>query len=376
MHEEKDTFTSLCERIRFSLDERDERPAEHGHRVADFVAQVRASSLQVTHSTVPSVATTIDRVSESLGLCTAPEVYAVNNPTMNAFAPAFAGRHRPIIVVHSGLITTLDSNELAFVVGHELGHLGLQHGNWLHQDNTESEFEALQSRSRQRYAEVSADRVGLVAVRSMYVAARVMIKLASGLTSKMLGVNVDAFVKQIERDPKEMSRAWELEDSHPALPFRLWALLRFAQSTDYDALVGQAHHGIELTEIDRQIVSRIAKLGDGRLSELESHIYEMALVWAGAAMVVDDNVIETKERETLVRLVGKEHANKAIRFAESQGRNAVLEKFSSTLQRVNNGSLATRRKLEESMKAFAIALDQDLNETQAGQMAARCLRLH
>lgn len=368
-------FLSLCEQVRFSLDERADSTEHPESQVADFVARVRAQGLQVTHTMVPSLAATVDRVGESLDLHHPPEVYVVNDPSTNAFAPTFTDGNRAIIVIHSGLVTTLDANELAFTIGHELGHLGLHHGDRLHMEDARSEFEALQARSRRRYAEVSADRVGLVAAKSVYVAARVMIKLASGLPSQMLGVDVDAFVRQVDRDPNELSREWELEDSHPALPFRLWALLRFAQSATYGGLSGQSGQGVDLALIDQEIADRMAAFGDGRLSDMEAEMYELALVWAGVAMVADDHVIEAQEQEALVRLVGAKRAKKAVQFARTQGKDAVLEKFSAALERANNASLATRRKLEESMKAFAVALDQDLDKTRAGQMAAHTLRL-
>jgi len=343
--------------------------------LAEFVARVRSSGLEVTRATVPELAKVIDRTRDALHLETEPEVFVVNNPEANAFAPAFASDRRPIVVLNSGLVRLLTSNELVFAIGHELGHLGMRHGHRLLEAEPRSEFEALQTRSLLRYAEVSADRIALIASRSVFVAAQVMVKLASGLPSESIGLDVDAFVRQVERDPDETSREWELQVSHPSLPLRLWALLRFSHSLEYASAASQLPEGRPLVDIDSQIAERFAALGDGRLSELESHAYQMALVWAGMAMVMDDDIIEQHEREALERLVGLEHAEKALMFAEAQGRHAVIQKLEEAVERVNASSPATRRRLEEAVKAFGIALDLDAERTAAGRIVAAALRL-
>ena len=149
-----------------------------------------------------------------------PEVYVLNHPQANAFAPTFGVTGRPFVVIHSGLAELLATNEIDFALGHELGHLGC--GHMIESERAYgSEFEALQVRSRMRYAEISADRLGLLATRSVYCAARVMVKLASGLKGDSVALDIDAFLGQLERDPEEISREWELHQSHPALPLRL-----------------------------------------------------------------------------------------------------------------------------------------------------------
>jgi len=172
-------FQNLCRRVRFCLDEASSDLGEANSFLADFVARVRSTGLQVTRATVPEVYRAVSRVKEALGVPVEPEVYVVNDVSANAFAPAFASGNRPILVLNSGLVTLLNSNELAFAIAHELGHLGLRHSQRLPSVQPQSEFEALQKRSLQRYAEISADRIALIATRSVFGAAHVMVKLAS-----------------------------------------------------------------------------------------------------------------------------------------------------------------------------------------------------
>ncbi len=369
-----DGFVRLCEQVRFSLDESPRQSTGGEDAIAEFVAQVRARALLVTPTTVPMVYQVSCRVRDALALEDDPEIYVVNDPCANAFAPGLGVRRRPIIVLNSGLVGLLSPSELGFTIAHELGHLALGHMRRIDRNEIHDEFGAFQARCLERYAEVSADRVALVSSKSVFIAAHVMVKLASGLGSEALGLDVDGFVRQIERDPEEVSRGWELSESHPSLPFRLWALVLFARSTEFGTISGQATHGDRLTELDDMIAQRFAELGDGRLTQLEDSVFQRAVVWTGLAMVTEDDRVDTAERKALARLIGPERARKAVAFAKSHGHAVVLKKLREALSQVTNASLATRRKLERCASAFAVSLDRDLAETAAGRVLAACLK--
>ena len=267
------------------------------------------------------------------------------------------------------------STRIAFAVGHELGHYGFQHAKRDAAEAGETELEALNRRSAQRYAEVSADRVGLLATGSVFVAARVIFKMASGLPAEFLGLDVDAFVKQAERDPDELSREWELNSSHPSLPLRMWAMIGFAHSEPFAELSGQGRGGRSLEDIDREIESRMAALGDGRLSEVERDTYEVALVWAAAALVLEKGRVGTSERAALARLVGPEKAAKALQFANSNGRAAIKDKLMNSLERLNDAGLATRRKFDEAFSAFSLSMSGGSGIAVADRLVREILKL-
>lgn len=368
-------FERLCHRLRFPLDTPGEHHSEDSHYLPEFVARVRSSGLQVMPTTVPGVAQAVSAVAKGLHVAREPEVYIVADSEPNAFVPPLSSDRRPIVVLNSGLVSLLSLNELMFAVAHELAHLGLRHTFREPVPRPTSEFQALQIRSIQRYAEISADRVALTCTRSVFVAARVMLQLASGLPSEHLGLDIDAFIRQIDREPGEISREWELALSHPSMPFRLWALLRFSHSDVYAESTHQGGDGAPIGEIDQQISSRLAEMGDGRLTEMEANLYQVSLVWAGTAMVMDDDIIEDTEITALERLVGEELAEKAITFARSNGRDAVLTKLADSLSKASATSLATRRRLDQAVQAFAMSLDLDLRSTGAGRVFQECLSL-
>ncbi len=354
--QQAETFTDLCAAARYVGDTPRSAPANVN--VADLIARIRSSALKVTAKTVPQVHRACVRVAERLLLPEEAEVYIMANPTPNAFAPAWAVGHRPIIVLHSGLVQLLSITELEVIIGHELGHLGLRHSN-LYATTPTSEYDALQLRSYQRAAEISADRVGLLACRSMHLAARVMIKTASGLPDDLLGFDIDAFVLQMERDPSEVSRQWELELTHPSLPLRLWALLRFAHSDVYATLSGQGASGSPLSIIDTEISERLSAMGDGALTSMEEDVYQKALMWAGLSLVMSDNIIQAHEEEALVQLVGKELAEKAITFAKAHGKDAVEVKYTEAKRRLESVGSSMVQRFRTAEEAFRFTLGVD-----------------
>ena len=362
--------------MRFPLDTATEINQSGHHSAADFVARVRLSGLRVTPTTTPKIHRALQVVTQRLLLSEIPEVYVVNDPRANAYAPLFGMRRRPVVVINSGLVALMEPKELAFVLGHELGHLGMEHGpvgsDLEHE--VESEYDALQMRSRQRAAEISADRVGLLAVRSLYLAAFVMVKLASGLSGSDIGLDIDSFISQTKRDPEEVSREWELSMSHPALPLRLRALSAFAETTEYARSIGAPEGKRALADIDKGIEKLLAQLGDGKLSSLEDDAFRNATIWLGLALIMDDDVVTPKERIQLVELIGQENAKKALEFAKHHGVGSVYKKLRESITRINSGSETVRERYLETYNAFVNVLGMMPEETRVWREMSVILR--
>lgn len=153
-----------------------------------------ANCLLVGPSIYPRVYKTAETVRAVLGLPPI-EVWITLSPDANAYTD---GINKPWIVLNSGIVDMVDEHELAFILGHEMGHILCEHVlysslayHFLQLTDVASEMTlglggaasaavqpALMEWARQ--AELSADRVGLLAVRDLNVALRVMIMLAGG----------------------------------------------------------------------------------------------------------------------------------------------------------------------------------------------------
>src|SRR4051794_21263066 len=128
-----------------------------------------------------------------------PELYVRANPFPTAVT---IGMDKPLIVVNSALVELLDEEEMAFVLGHELGHAVSGHA--VYQTLLQRLLQltgvlnsvplgglgirlivaALMEWSRK--SELSADPAGLLATQDPAVAFRVHMKLASGRHPEVL----------------------------------------------------------------------------------------------------------------------------------------------------------------------------------------------
>jgi hypothetical protein len=348
MNDTRDDFAAQCTRVRFTLDTSGGSTAESDPRLPDLVARVRSESLLVTPRTAPAIGRMAEQVAERLALRAPAEIYIRADSSINAMAPGLAHLDRPIAILNSGLVALLTPAELAVALGHELGHVGLGHAH-VPVRQPQNELDALTDRSRQRYAEISADRVGLLASRSTFLAANVMIKTASGLPTSSLGFDIPAFIAQMDRAPGEMSREWELELTHPSLPFRLWALLRFSHSDVYAELSGQGGATIPIQRIDEEIAARLEAMGDGRLTALEASALERALTWVGAIRLLAAGIDGDAARAALQDLIGPSRTERVLDFADRFGADAVRAKAEEAHRSLQSTSPTTRTKFEDAI---------------------------
>lgn len=366
------TFDTICKRLRFSLDQPlalAERQAARS--TADFLAKVRSNGLQVTRTTVPKIWGSIERVCKKLHLNADVSAYIIHDPSANAFVPSGQGGERPVIVLTSGLVTLLDVNELSFAIGHEIGHYGFMHAQQEPADGKESFLDVLHRRSEQRHAEISADRMALLSTGSVFVAARVMIKIASGLPAEYLGLDIDSFIQQADRDPDELNRLWELDTTHPSLPLRLWALLQYAHTDAYLSLSGQGVGGLPAQSVEQMIERRMRSLGDGVLHGIEEKSYEFAITWATTSLVIESGRVDRRSQEALGTLLGPTRAKSALEFARVNGRTAVQQKLQTALQRIKGCPAPVQQRFMESLVMFA---GVDLNAYREGE-TMRAVRL-
>ncbi len=369
---DSNSFISLCEKIRFSGDvSRATSQADTSIRLREYAFKMKSRGLRIHPALTPKLHHILATAATSLKLPMVPEAYVTAEPAPNAYAPIFGARDCPLIVLTSGIVELLAPLELQFVIGHELGHLGFGHPGLPEENRYANELECLKKLSLSRATEISADRLGLIATKSLVTAANVKIKLASGLTSCHIKPDVQSFINQIEQDSEGVSHEWELYQLHPSLPLRLWALLQFSLTSTYAKLTGQRVAGMSMEEADSRISEKLSALGDGKLSKMEQKNFDLAMVWLGASLVFDDKVIEAGEEELLVSLIGEKLAQKALRFAKEHGLDSVIAKLKDSLQRLDMNDARVKKKLMNTYEMFL----QRVNVLEGQPKAYRVLKV-
>src|SRR5262249_30070872 len=161
----------------------------------------------------------------------------------------------PIAVLSAGLIDALEPNQLLFAIGHECGHIHNLHGayNTAVQNLTNPLAKTILDKvvglgitmelvtsvthvrllagavtgalkmfflNWSRAAEVTCDRAGLICCGSLETAERALASLATGGVAALRGINIDAYLDQLDQIRNSPLRLLELAGTHPLIPKR------------------------------------------------------------------------------------------------------------------------------------------------------------
>lgn len=257
---------------------------------AAWRSNMEGHSLKVEKELLKDVYELCHEVQDSLGYTGKVDYYITGNTDVNAFSVASADEDHPSIVnINSGLFSLMNTDELKFVIGHELGHL-------INRDTALSRLirfvfpdgskvpVSLQYKIRlhSQLAELVADRYGFLAVGDLYSCVSAFFKMASGLDIAKVGVSLDALIADNNKHLE-----YFLHDegtsaaTHPVNPIRVQALNLYATCETEE----------QLNEGVKELISILLKLGDGKISE---HI---ARFMASAGLIVAG--IDTNNEEGL-----------------------------------------------------------------------------
>ncbi len=202
-----------------------------------------STSVRLTKGMSPEIAKMADECIEMLGVELPLELYVYSSPQFNAacFKPE---DERLYVMFSSSLLEGFTSQELKFVMGHELGHHVYDHhavpvGYLLRGKQRPDPELALELFAWSRYAEISADRAGAHCAQDMDAVARSLFKLSSGLTSKVVEFSLDDFVAQVDdmqtvdQEPGQGAPQSDWFSTHPFSPLRVKALKLFERSELY-----------------------------------------------------------------------------------------------------------------------------------------------
>lgn len=167
------------------------------------------------------------------------------------------GEKHKRMVLQSGTIDLLNTEEINFMIGHELGHMICGHKRYhmlteaMYMPIVNTDLKMLMNLIKMpllnwyRYSDFTADRVGLLCCQNIDVALSTMIKMA-GLPRKHFNkINISAFIEQaVEFNNKYTSNIDKLikylsinAASMPWLVLRAAELLKWYQSNEYHKLI-------------------------------------------------------------------------------------------------------------------------------------------
>ena len=179
--------------------------------------QFRHSCLEVSSYLTPQLETTLLEVLNRCGVDRDLVACFVNNdPSINASC-RLTSDNKCILVVSSGACNQLSNEEVMFVLGHEVGHFIFHHVGMAER----SEEDLWLSRA----AEISSDRIGLLAAGSISPALRTLVKSLSGLQDEFIRFDIANLLGDM--NSSKSIRESNSSSTHPSLIVRARALLHW-----------------------------------------------------------------------------------------------------------------------------------------------------
>lgn len=193
---------------------------------------------------VPDVHHVVQQCRERLGTREAIDVYIVDAPVLNAYAVGF--RAPQSIVIYTGLIRALDRDELAYVIGHEMGHVLFRHTTihaltgqlGLHTFGIPvlGYFLRYIFYFWMRVSEFSADRAGLIACGRLDKALSTQLKLSLG-PQRGSQVDMAPIIEHFRNhDVSVTAQLHDVVSTHPGTDTRMDKMVDFAFSGEVSDL--------------------------------------------------------------------------------------------------------------------------------------------
>tara|TARA_Y100001958_G_scaffold106675_1_gene74656 strand:+ start:248 stop:1870 length:1623 start_codon:yes stop_codon:yes gene_type:complete len=245
-------------------------------------------------------------------------------PSSEVNATCFQGPDdKTIITFSSSLINLLSGEELQFVIGHELGHSLLHHIKNV--GKKESALDLLYSRA----AEISVDRIGLLASKDLNSSLKAIIKSSSGLDEKHIRFDVSAFLNQLRNTSKSSSKILQ-NSTHPSFLLRAKSLLRFSMSDKFFNYIGK-DGGQPIDKLDKLIKKDLKEYIDGSFYDDFETTKTMTKLWASIARAAQDNRIDKDEKVKLFEIFGEDLVNKVLNMLKGSSKKKVNEIIKSKI---------------------------------------------
>ena len=199
----------------------------------NYKSYVLANSIRISKEIFPDIHDLLDKTVSQIDSANKYEFFITSDHSFNAKCVSLT-KNNAIIVINSRVIELLNTNELAFIVGHEIAHHYYKHYSLPDVDMLENIEIRLGYLSVMRDAELSCDRLGLMCVDTFEIAARAIIKIVSGLSDKFIENNFKKYLSQL----KEISSDGFIEEqyqTHNNWLIRLQCLYLFSNSDVYNS---------------------------------------------------------------------------------------------------------------------------------------------
>lgn len=335
---------NLAEKYRYPGDTPQRAVGQTAQAAQKVKRALSSSGLQMTQALTPKLYQSLLMACENLKIplqivC----AYVTSSPVLQAQCFE-ADDDNCVINISSGLINLLSSNEITFVIGHELGHHILRH-------NQEHErLASIENLMNQRAKEISVDRAGLIACQSLESSLRATMKVISGLPDEFIRFDTSNFINQLRTADRKDAALSDSLKTHPSLVLRARALLWFSMNNKIplDGVYGT----MDLEKINDWVKKDLDRYIDKPAREKITTIETDLFFWTCAKTAALKGRLTKEDRQKLCAEFGEDNEKKLIAAIGDMSVDEVAEflnqkiaEASEELARLVPGSIS--RRIEE-----------------------------
>jgi len=258
----------------------------------------RKKLLRVSSLTLPGVERAVAKACRFLRV-PRPSVHAFVSPEAGRNAYCLVQNDEPIIIFESAMVELMNEDELACIAGHEIGHFLLPEAHLLTDPETED------GRRHCRAAEITMDRIGLIACGDLLAACKAEMKLLCGLKEPHLRPDVTALINET-REAFDGSFLRSEDVTHPPTQLRLRAIVEFANSDACQRPLGR-DGGTPIANINKSISALLTQ-------QIDRHVLNdliMTKAWLYCLCRCNGIIIETHQLNRFQPEIDEQNLQKA-----------------------------------------------------------------
>ncbi|UNY97712.1 M48 family metallopeptidase [Zhouia spongiae] len=293
------------------------------------------SSLRLTPTLAPVLHEIGEHCKEVLKLKSKIEFFVYQSDQFNAscYPP---DDDKLYIILSSGILERFEKKELAFVIGHEIGHVLFEHFKYpvkyiLDEGRNDlAPIHAMKLYAWNRNAEISADRAGLLCCQDFEAAGRTFFKLSSGVTTDSLAFQLNEYIQQfvdleqVLNDSGHDPSDWYT--THPFSPLRIKALELFNKSETYKLFKPDVTGEITEEEMEAEIKRIMSLMEPEDLESGSEHSAKIQrfMFLAGYMISRADGTVDDSEIHALSSIVAPEVFAECMLTVKGLSENEII----------------------------------------------------
>ena len=341
---------SVIDKFRYKYDITDAK--DYTAESRDLRSHILSNSIRISPEIFPEI---YEKINETILSLSIPEVYEffiTPNNDFNAFCFSI-NTNECVIVINSRVLDLLSTDELMFIIGHEIGHHYYSHPSLSINDQSINKKTYLTQLCLSRNMEITCDRLGLAAIKKFDTAAKAILKIVSGLNDKYINNNFDTYLHQL-KELKHIGIQDDKYQTHNNWLLRLQALKLFSNSREYTDFLGESKSDkLPLKDIDDIISDGLDRFVGVNYNDLVKSNTEKFFIWMSSYIILMINPsCKSELHDKLSINHDSKRVNKLIKYLLSSDQASVKKKLNEYAKEAQSLPTSVKHTMAQDIIVF------------------------